>query len=156
MAGLAAQALQARREGRLDDARRGWSAAIELGRSEGRQVELAQALKGLGQIERDLGSPDSALGHYLEALAIVRDAHTLRHVGDIHFDAGRADLAETYLREAVAMCRNESTVAPLEMANAVRSLAAVTGERALWEEARSLYKTAGVAAAVEACEKRLA
>ena len=76
--------------------------AVGLCRHSGEQHELVQALKALGQIERDLGRNEAARLSYEEAVAICRDqddplslAHTVRHLGDIHRDAGRVVLAES-------------------------------------------------------------
>jgi tetratricopeptide (TPR) repeat protein len=131
---------------------------------------LALALKGLGQIERDLHHGDAALQHYEEAAEIYRAesdplklAHTVRHVGDIHQDAGRLKLAEPCYREALAIYRAHAETPPLDLANAIRSLALLksnTGEaaqaRALWEEARNLYAMVNVEAGVQESSRRIA
>ncbi len=57
---LVRQADRARRENRLADARRDLVEAVALCRQAGVQRELVQALKGLGQIERDLGRGEAA------------------------------------------------------------------------------------------------
>lgn len=157
------RATLARREDRPEDAKREWTEAIAICRREGARLELARSLKGLGQIERDQGDYDAALGRYEEALVICREsgpplmvAHTVRHVGDIHVDAGRADLAEPLLREALLMYRAEPGASTMDVANAVRSLAVVTGDKALWEEARGLYESAGVREGVEESLRQLA
>jgi hypothetical protein len=79
---LLSQALQARRERRLDDARRNLVEAVDPCRKAGVRVELAKALTGLGQIERDLDRSEAARQHYEEAVAIYRaegDALRLAH-----------------------------------------------------------------------------
>jgi tetratricopeptide (TPR) repeat protein len=87
--------------------------AIALCRDAGMKRELVQALKALGQIERDLGRGDAARPLYDEAVAICREegdtltlAHTIRHLGDIHQDAGRMELAEPCYLEALALYRS--------------------------------------------------
>ena len=61
------QANRARRENRLDDSRRHLAEAVALLRQAGEPQDLAAALKGLGQIERDLGHRNAALLLYEEA-----------------------------------------------------------------------------------------
>src|SRR5271169_6817947 len=97
---LIRDALQARREGRHQDAKRD---LVEAACKAATQSELAQALTALGQIERDLHNLDAALQYYAEAAAIYRAernaprlAHTVRHLGDIHRSAGHAALAEPW------------------------------------------------------------
>src|ERR1700741_4672972 len=71
---LMQQAVQARKEKRLADAQRDWAEAVELCRLEGMKRDLVAALKGLGQIERDMGHGDAALPLYEEAVALCREA----------------------------------------------------------------------------------
>jgi tetratricopeptide (TPR) repeat protein len=167
---LMREAARARRESRLVDARRSLTEAVTLCRQSGESGELVQALKGLGQVERDLGSAMSALPLYEEAVAICRKgddtlalAHTVRHLADIHQDRGRTDLAEPYYQEALMLYRSNEQTNPLDLANAVRPLAMLKegagqiGEaRRLWREARDLYVEAGVEAGLAESEARLA
>src|SRR6266550_2836458 len=97
---LMQKADQARRENRLAEAHQGFADAVALCRQAGELGELLPALKGLGQVERDLGNTASALPLYEEAVAICRRgddslalAHTVRHLADIHQATGRVDLA---------------------------------------------------------------
>jgi tetratricopeptide (TPR) repeat protein len=143
---------RARREDRLPQARRDFLEAVALCRRSGARGELVRALKGLGQIERDLGGGDAALPLHEEAVALCRGhddplllAHTLRHLGDIHQDAGRLDEAAPHYREALALYRAHETPL-LHLANAIRPLALLQerlGQRddaiLLWSEARDLY-----------------
>ncbi len=167
---LMRQADRARRENRPADAHRDWADAVVLCRQAGVQRELVRALKGLGQIERDLGRGDAARPLYEEAVAICREegaplalAHTVRHLGDIHQDAGRAELAEPCYHEALALYRRHKKPPPLDLANALRPLAILkedAGEveeaRRLWEEARDLYAAANVREGVAESAARLA
>ena len=57
-------------------------------------------------------------------------AHTLRHLGDLHHDDGRDDLAEPLYDEALALYR-ASNAPPLDLANAIRSLAVINRHRGL-------------------------
>ena len=161
------QGRRARREGRPEDARRAYAAAIEACRGPAHRRLLLDALKGLAQIERDLGRPAAPL--YEEAVAVARQtddalalAHTVRHLGDVHRETGRSDLAEPCYREALALYRSHPETAPLELANAIRPLAIVEERagrpaeaRRLWHEARDLYAAAGVEAGYDECVQRM-
>lgn len=171
---LLKDALQARREGRHQDAKRDLAEAVDRCRKSGPRTELARTLTALGQLERDLHHTEAALQLYEEAVAIYRTeahsernelriAHTIRHVGDIHRSAGRAALAELCYEEALNLYRANQQTTPLDLANAIRGLAilkADTGDSpqaaSLWTEARDLYATAGVQEGVAESDRRLA
>jgi tetratricopeptide (TPR) repeat protein len=167
---LMKRAAQARREGHLADAQRDYAAAVAICRRIDAPRELVQALKGLGQIERDLGQGDAARTLYEEAVTICRElhdlgtlAHTVRHLGDLHQDAGRMELAEPCYQEALALYRGDERTAPLDLANAIRPLAIlreyagrVEEAKRLWEEARGLYASAHVQEGVDESTARLA
>ena len=137
-------------------------------RPNGSRFDLVQALKALGQIQRDLGQPESALSLYEEAVAICRHlndppmlAHTVRHVGDIQRNLGRLSEAQTCYDEALKIYRSHDHK-PLDLANTLRPLALLKeaiGQkdhaRAFWEEARTLYAIAEVEAGVAECTARL-
>ena len=158
-----------RREGQLDDARQSFGEAVAAARRDGNDADLVHALKGLGQLERDLGRGERALALYEEAMELclaLEDlpglAHVLRHLGDIHREAGSFSLATFPTEQALSLYRSLPATPPLELANAMRSCALLReqlGEsdaaRALWREARALYQAAGVAEGVDECERRL-
>ena len=166
---LIRRAYRARREHRPADAHRDFGEAVSLCRQSGTRRDLVRALKGLGQIERDLGRGDAARPLYEEAVALCRGegdplalAHTVRHLGDIHQDAGRLELAEPCYVEALTIYRCEEGTDTLDLANAVRPLAILkeaVGEveeaRRLWEEAKELYMAVDVAGGVEESSARL-
>ncbi len=170
MEDLILRAALARREDRLVDAHTDYTAAVAICRQTGVLRELVQALKGLGQIERDLGHGDTARPLYEEAVAICRKlddplalAHTVRHLGDIHQDAGRTEMAEPCYQEALALYRGHERTPPLDLANAIRPLAILTDAvgrveeaRRLWEEAKDLYAAANVREGVAESSARLA
>ena len=167
---LMRQADRARQDNRLADARRCLVAAVALSRHAGEQRQLVQALKRLGQVERDLGHGEAARPLYEEAVTICRKgddaltlAHTVRHLGDIHQDAGRAELAEPCYHEALALYRSHERTPPLDLANAIRPLAILKDDagqveeaRRLWEEARDLYAAVNVREGVAESSARLA
>lgn len=167
---LMRRATRARREDRLVEAHRDYAAAVAICRQTGVPRELVQALKGLGQIERDRGNADAARSLYEEAVAFCGKlddpltlAHTVRHLGDIHKDAGRTEMAEHCYDKALALYRGHERTPPLELANAIRPLAILTDDagrvqeaRRLWEEARSLYAAANVQEGVAESSARLA
>ena len=158
-----------RREDRLEDARQSFTDAVAAARGAGNDIDLVLALKGLGQVERDLGRGESALALYEEAaeLCLANEdldglAHTLRHLGDLHQDAGNWSPADEYYLQALALYRRDDTVAPLDLANALRPLAQLRerlgdagSAQPLWREARALYLAAGVAEGAAECERHL-
>lgn len=143
----------ARRERRVDDARAAFAEAAESARKSGFPSDLAEALAKQAQIERDTGFLDKALAYQLDALVIVRAlnepqnlAHVLRHAGDILQTANRHADAEPYYREMLALYRAAPDTPPLDVANAIRSVALhaqhlgrIEEARRLWQEARERY-----------------
>ena len=158
-----------RREGRLEDSRQSFADAVAAARGAGNDIDLVLALKGLGQVERDLGRGESAITLYEEAaeLCLANEdldglAHTLRHLGDLNQDAGNWSPAEEYYQQALALYRRDDSATPLDLANALRPLALLrerlgdgASAQALWGEARTLYLAAGVADGVAECERHL-
>lgn len=166
---LLEKASQAQREKRLPAARHNLQAALELLREQQDPIRLAHALRALGELERKLHDGHAAREHYEEAVSLYRKhgdplklAHTVRHLGDVHRDMGRADLAGPCYYEALALYRSHADTAPLDLANAIRSLALLKTEagetttaRALWHEAHDLYATEKLDAGVAECAARL-
>ena len=166
---LLQQAARARRERRLHDAHRDYSNAVAVSRQYGTRLELLHALKGLGQIERDLGHREAARPLIEEAVSLCRSendplllAHTIRHLGDLHQNTGRLNPAESCYREALAIYRTGKKTTPLDLANTIRPLAllkesvgAVEEARPLWKEARDLYAALNLQEGVVECEKHL-
>jgi len=164
------EASLAKREGRFREARLALTEAVTLLRQEEAGASLPQALRLLGEVERKLRDSSSARMHYEEALAIYRQseealalAHTVRHLGDILHEAGDNAAAECCYDEALAIYRDHSEASPLDVANAVRSMAVLKAEsgnateaRKLWEEARSLYEMLNIAEGVRESSARLA
>lgn len=160
-----ARAAAARAAGRSQDALTEYRAAIAEARG-----SLALALAGAGQAERDLGNAGAALACYAEAAAVQRAlgdadrvAHNLRHMADIHADAGGYDAALPLYEEALAVYRAQTATTPLDLANALRGMAVAVevlqgreAARALWGEARDLYRGESIEAGVRECERRLA
>jgi tetratricopeptide (TPR) repeat protein len=128
-----------------DEARELFAEAAAMSRKGGAKRELVEALKSIAQIDRDLGRRSQALPFYEEAVTVCSEigdplllAHTLRHLGDLHHDDGRDDLAEPLYAEALELYRT-SEAPPLDLANALRSIAVATNSAAFWEEAFHLY-----------------
>jgi len=159
---------EARREHRLEDARRLFAEAVELSRSAADQAVLARSLTGLGQIERDLNNKVQALEHYREAANIYRSlpdplvfAHTIRHVGDILRNQGSFEQARPCYEEALTIYRGHTTPT-LDLANAIRGFALLLGDAgeteqsiSLWREARTLYNAVNVQAGVEESDAQI-
>lgn len=159
---LMEEAIRARLDGRLLDAHRGLVEALAINRNASDRRGMVQALKGLAQVERDLGRAEIARPLYEEAITLCRSedeplqlAHTVRHLGDTHQDLGHPELAERCYREALVIYRGDTRTAPLDLANTLRPLAMLyegLGRSAqaieLWTEARDLYDALGVSAGV--------
>ena len=166
---LLAQAANARREHRPEDAKRDLIEAVALCRESPHRGELAQALAALGQIERDLHDFAASRKAYEEAVRLFHDArnprvlaHTVRHLGDVLQEIGDLTGAEECYGEALDLYRRDAFTGPLELANAVRSAAILRdrlGEKdrasSLWAEARDLYVKADVQAGVTECTRRI-
>jgi len=166
---LMSQALQARRENRFDDAKRDLVEAVALCRKADEPGELARALAGLGQIERDMHHNDAALRHYEEAVALYRDqgdplklAHAIRHVADIHRHVGNHRLAESCYDETLRIYREHPETSSLDLANALRGWALlkeavgdIEEARARWQEAGRLYADVHVETGVTESNRRL-
>jgi len=160
---------EARREGRLEDARRLFAKAVESSRGLAEQALLAKSLTGLGQIERDLKNNAQALQRYREAASIYRSlpdqlrfAHTIRHVADILRNEGSIEQARPCYEEALRIYREHTETSPLDLANAIRGFAllrADAGEteqaKGLWQEARSLYRAADVEPGVQESDAQI-
>ncbi len=143
--------------------------AIESFRNGSSRLTLIQALKGMGQIARDLRKNDLALRVYEEAVTLCRAerdqlllAHTVRHLGDIHSEMRRHDLAEPCYEEALAIYRTHARASLLDRANAVRPYAllkenggAMDEAKQLWTEAKDLYAAANVPEGVKDCSRHL-
>lgn len=139
----------ARRERRLDDATRDFSAAIAIFRTAGQAESLAHALTRRAQIARDARDFDKALRDQDEALDIFRMlgdplalAKAVRHFADILQDAGRHEEAAPYFDEMLAIYRAHAETPALEYANAIRSVALHAEHRGLAAEARLLWTEA--------------
>lgn len=142
----------ARREKRLPDARADFAAAATWYAAHGPIQMQVHALTRQAQIERDLGNYDAAIDFQRTALQLQRTIgsdglpHVVRHFADILDDAGRYGEASPYYVEMETLYRNNSSIAPLEMANAIRSLAVHAGHvgdkkraQQFWIEARDRY-----------------
>lgn len=154
----------------MDAARDAVTSAISLLRENGSRMELAHALRFLGELERSAPDSDGGIAAYEESVAILRDqtdratlAHTLRHLGDAHRHLGHVDAAVTCCEEAYGMYQQHQCGSELDRANAARSAALGkelvsdgNAARQRWRIARDLYERAGVASGVTESVERLA
>ncbi len=111
---------------------------------------------------------DEAIALYEQAVALCRElndplflAHTIRHLGDVHYEAGQHELAMPHLVEAVAIYRKHDP-RPLDLANAIRSLAiaredagALNEALRLWEEAHELYVATNIEPGIAETARRV-
>lgn len=156
-----AQGEAERRAGRAEGARQAFSEAIAQFRAAGDLPGEAKSLTRQAQVARDTGNLDWALHDQTQAVALFRRigdgaalAHALRHAGDMFVEQGRLAHAAAHLHEALDLYRAGTEAAPLDFANALRSvalLAEALGEpaeaRLYWEQARDRY--AGLDAAFD-------
>jgi len=148
---------QARRESRPSEAKTAFTQAVNHYRdTDPGNPQLAEALRGLGQIERDLGEIPAALQHHREAADHYRTlnqplalAHTVRHIADIQLENGDLAPAASNYDEALLIYRDYPETKPLDLANTLRGYALLKGATAhpeaaiaSWHEARMLYEQA--------------
>jgi tetratricopeptide (TPR) repeat protein len=164
-----ARGYQARRENRLADSRAIFLKAVRSAAEEADRPDLAEALCGLGQAERDIGSLEAARHHYASAALLYRQigpperlAYALRHEADILREANQPAGAEPLYLEAERIYRQLGEEATLDLANTLRGLALVNessgrtdASRSLFEQARDLYVKCKVEAGATECNKRL-
>src|ERR1700744_264394 len=101
---LFARGYKARREGRIADSRAIFFQGVRSAAVEGDRQDLAEALCGLGQAERDIGTLDAARHHYANAATLYREigpperlAYAIRHEADIFREESRpADAGPLY------------------------------------------------------------
>jgi tetratricopeptide (TPR) repeat protein len=131
---------------------------------------LARALRTLGELERRLPDLAASLEHYQEAVELMRHgndhfrlAHTIRHLGDVLHDAGRGAEASSCYEEAIAIYRGYEGAPPLDVANALRSLAVLRQEQSdtheallLWRDVHRRYEALGIAEGVAESSRRIA
>jgi tetratricopeptide (TPR) repeat protein len=161
---------EARRERRFEDARDLFAQAVAESRYTLDRSVLAQALKALGQAERDLRHPSTALKCYREAAEMGRVlgdelalAHTIRHIADIQREQKLFTAAAASYNEALALYGKHAAAPPLDRANALRGIALLrdqTGDShealLMWRGAKTLYENAAVPAGVAECEAHIA
>jgi tetratricopeptide (TPR) repeat protein len=164
-----ARGYQARREGRAADARAIFLKAVRSAAEEADRPDLAEALCGLGQAERDIGNLEAARHHYAGAAVLYRQigpperlGYALRHEADILRKACLPVEAEPVYVEAAGIYQQQGEGAELDLANTLRGLALVNeslgkvdASRSLFEQARSLYAKRNVEAGVAECKEKL-
>jgi tetratricopeptide (TPR) repeat protein len=169
-ADLVARGDEAHSEKRLADARNLFAEAVDRCRRANDRLLLAQALSGLGQVERDMGNSVQALRHYRDVVALYRAqgnplllAHAVRYVGDLLREQGQPGKAEPFYAEALGIYRNHAQTQPLDLANTIRGCALLKADLGdpeeatfLWHEAMALYEEAGVPVGVTECQSELA
>ena len=163
------EAAPAEQKAGLTQAKQHLSTAATLGRDHGLQVDYAQAVHLLANVELDLGHKDEAKSLWEEAIEILRRvdnplqlAHKVRHLGDLHRHCGRLALAESCYAEALALYREHDAPGSLDFANAVSRMADLKerqGRRKealhLWRETRELYDAVDLAPGVKMAERHI-
>jgi tetratricopeptide (TPR) repeat protein len=130
--------------------------------------EHAHVLRELGELARNGHDLEAAQTHYEAAVVLLRNsedrlkfAHTIRHLGDVHVEQQHWADAERCFVEALDIYRSHPSPPVLDLANAIRSYAALKTQtarheeaRMLWAEAGRLYESEGIAAGAEECRRR--
>ncbi len=161
---------EARRDRRLEEARDLFAQAVAESRWTGNTHLLASCLKALGQVERDLSHPTTALQCYRQSAAIEQSsgdrlgwAHSVRHVADILREQKEFSEADTGYQEVLQTYRAHTDARPLDHANALRGMALLKeamgdSEEALlmWRAASGLYGSAGIEAGTAESESHIA
>ena len=170
LAELLSRGHDARSAQRLADAKKYFAQAVERCRKLNDRILLAQALSGLGQIERDLGKiqPCSQALQRCRCLRRAQDdplllAHAIRHIADILRDQRQFAKAAPCYEEALDLYRKHEPTPPLDLANAIRGYALLKADIGdpeeatfLWHEAMALYAEAGVQAGVTESQSQIA
>jgi tetratricopeptide (TPR) repeat protein len=164
-----AKGYTARKENRLADSRAIFIKAVRSAAEAGDRPSLAEALCGLAQAERGIGNLEAARHHYQSAAVLYREigpperlAYALRHEADILREASLPAEAEPLYLEAEEIYRQQGEEAELDLANTLRGLALLyestarpDDSRLLFERARALYAKCNVQAGVAECEEKL-
>ena len=143
--------------------------ACEICEQAGAKEELSVALGRLGHVALDLDRPNRARTLFEGSVAAAREAgdplrlaHAVRHLGQVNHRLRRLESAGTCYEEALDLYDQAGTAHPLDHANTLRPMAAlseelgaVEGARLLWRRAAQLYRAAGVEEGVRECEARL-
>jgi tetratricopeptide (TPR) repeat protein len=126
-------------------------------------VDAIAELRRSAEDERHRGNRSRAADLYRQVIALLREsdeplrlAHAIRHLGDVYFETGDVEAAGNCYSEALQIYRDHPAPKPLDLANAVRSMAVLKDTAEWWDEARRLYEVAGVEEAVLECSRRLA
>ncbi|MBY0502819.1 MAG: tetratricopeptide repeat protein [Bryobacteraceae bacterium] len=113
-------------------------------------------LRALAERQRRT-DPSKAVETYQRAVLEARWklAHTIRHQGDVYAEQNQKPQALPCYEEALTIYQSYPGAPPLDVANAIRAMAAATDRVELWAEARSLYEQCGIVEGVEGCDLRL-
>ncbi|MBB5718401.1 tetratricopeptide (TPR) repeat protein [Stakelama sediminis] len=158
-----AQGEEARRTGRLEEARACFAEAITAARDEVDPLLEAQALEAQARVAQDGGNIEWALHDQQEAIQLYRLAGdgpslaaALCEAGNLFLEQQQLAHAANSLCEALDLYRATPDASPLAVANAVRStarLAEALGEREeacrYWQDARERYAALGDPLSIE-------
>ena len=163
------EARTAKREHRLEDARRLFQEGLSESRTSQDRAMCATLYEELAYVERNLGDLETSQRHYCEASEIYRrlgnplkTAHAVRHAADILREQKKPDLAAPLYAESLENYHKHKDTPPLDLANAIRGFALLkeqTGDRkgalSLWREARHLYELTGIETGKSESEARI-
>jgi tetratricopeptide (TPR) repeat protein len=140
---------RARRESRLPASRGIFLDVVRKAAEESDRSALAEALCGLAEAEEGIGNCAAARHHYANAAVLYRQigppkvlACTLRHEADLWMQMGRPAEAEPLYLEAGKIYRQSGEEGALDLANTLRTLAAIADAKGEPEAAQSLLREA--------------
>lgn len=136
------------------------------------QYELLGYLHAMqGQLTRDQGNTQEALGSYQKALVLqekaesdLRVAHVLRHLAEMEMELGRKTEAGDYFKRSHAIYESSSKGSEMDMANFYRAYALFHEEmnedqkqaHELWSQARGIYEKYGIEEGIKEADSHLA
>jgi hypothetical protein len=133
---LFAEGYRARRENRLPASRAIFLDGVRKASEDGDRPSLAEAFCGLAQAEDDIGNCEAAQHHYANAAVLYRQvgppkllACAIQHEADLLMKMSKPAEAEPLYLEAEAIYRQEGEESPLDLANTLRGLALIRGQK---------------------------
>lgn len=133
---LFAEGYRARRENRLPASRAIFLDGVRRAAEGGDRSSLAEALCGLAQAESDIGNCPAARHHYANAAVLYRQlgppkmlACAIQREADLLMKMSKPAEAEPLYLEAAGIYRQQGEESADDLANTLRGLALIRGQR---------------------------